>query len=117
MPEPLTQEELELEALIAQLKETGAPHRKVRAARLQLARLRGSHTAEQWEDMKREFDFRCVQCGRTGCHLDKDHILPIYRGGSDGLENIQPLCPWCNCSKGRDSFNWAEYRRQEGFGG
>jgi len=45
----------------------------------------------------------------------KDHIVPIYRGGSDGLENLQPLCRECNTQKGPEVFNWAAYRDAHGF--
>lgn len=103
------------EALIAELKAAGEPHARIRSARMTLARMRGRHTKEQWEAMKAEFGHRCVQCGVGGTHLDKDHIVPVYQGGSDGLDNIQPLCPWCNAAKGPDRFNWAEYRRRHGF--
>lgn len=86
-----------------------------RKARMVLARKLGTHTKDQWLALCAEFGQRCVKCGRTECHLDKDHIIPVYQGGSDGLENIQPLCAWCNAKKGPDGFNWKEFRRINGF--
>lgn len=88
---------------------------KRRRLRMERARALGTHTKEQWEALKAEFDYRCVQCERVGYHLDKDHIVPIYLGGSDGLDNLQPLCAWCNAAKGPDSTNWIAYRREHGF--
>jgi 5-methylcytosine-specific restriction endonuclease McrA len=107
--------EQEIKREIELLKADGGPHYRIRRYRMELARLYGRHTKEEWEALKAEFDYRCVQCGRQGYHLDKDHITPVYQGGSDGLDNIQPLCAWCNSSKGPDSTNWVEIRRREGF--
>jgi 5-methylcytosine-specific restriction endonuclease McrA len=91
------------------------PHYKVRARRLSAARAKGTHTREEWDTLLQEFDGRCVQCGDRR-HLDRDHILPLYLGGSDHITNIQPLCPPCNAGKSSDSTNWAEFRRSNGFG-
>src|SRR4029079_17208045 len=79
-------------------------HQK-RSERLSEARRKGTHTDEQWEAMKEEFGSCCVRCGRTepDVELVKDHIVPMYQGGSDGIENLQPLCRYCNSSKGPDS--------------
>ena len=105
----------ELDAAIASAKSDGSPHYRIRSLRMQRARILGTHTKAEWEALKAEFHHRCVKCGRAGCHLDKDHIRPVYQGGSDALDNIQPLCAWCNAGKGRESLNWVEHRRKEGF--
>ena len=79
------------------------------------ARKLGRHTKAEWLALCAEFDQRCVRCGLKDYHIDKDHIVPLYLGGSDGLDNIQPLCARCNASKTGESTNWAAYRRQHGF--
>lgn len=46
---------------------------------------------------------RCAQCGRTPLEdevkLVVDHKLPQKWGGTDDLENLQPLCVECNHGK------------------
>jgi 5-methylcytosine-specific restriction endonuclease McrA len=77
--------------------ETQRENRRKRRARLAAAKEVATHTRLEWEVLKEIFQDRCVMCGRKG--TEKDHILPLYRGGSDGVENLQPLCASCNCSK------------------
>ena len=81
-----------------------SPSKLNRSERLSLARKKGQHSSDEWEAMKIVLDFTCVICGKD-CHEDpvKDHIKPIYQGGSDGIDNIQLLCRSCNASKGPDS--------------
>ena len=92
---------------------------KIRKIRLAAARSKGSHTEALWLGLVAAFGCRCVMCGNglLAGEVRKDHIVPIYQGGSDGIENIQPLCQACNSSKGPDNFNWAEYRMAHGFDG
>lgn len=75
-----------------------------RSERLANARKLGTHTAEQWDEM-RTFFSECVKCGSQD-DIVKDHIVPIYLGGSDSLTNIQPLCRKCNSSKGSESVDY-----------
>jgi 5-methylcytosine-specific restriction endonuclease McrA len=46
---------------------------------------------------------RCAQCGRTPLDhnvvLVVDHKIPREWGGSDSIENLQPLCEECNSGK------------------
>lgn len=55
-------------------------------------------TAEEWAAVVEFFDGRCAYCGKPGATID--HIIPISRGGRDALDNVQPACRRCNCSKG-----------------
>jgi 5-methylcytosine-specific restriction endonuclease McrA len=65
------------------------------------SRLKGRHTNEEWETLKGHFNYRCLSCGyyEPEIRLTKDHVLPISQGGSDSIDNIQPLCLGCNCMK------------------
>jgi uncharacterized protein YdaU (DUF1376 family) len=79
---------------------------RTRAQRLSAARKLATHTPEEWRAMLTVCDDQCVRCGlqrQDGSGLCKDHIIPIYQGGSDGIENLQPMCNRCNSSKGADN--------------
>lgn len=80
--------------------------RRKRRERLRRARERGTHTEEQWQALKAWSGGACVRCSREKYELEKDHIVPIYQGGSDGIDNLQPICPPCNASKGPETINW-----------
>lgn len=76
-----------------------------RSQRMAAARKLGTHTKQQWTEMVEFFGGSCVRCnGESGSdRIVKDHIIPIYQGGSDGIDNLQPLCSKCNSSKGPES--------------
>lgn len=74
---------------------------KLRRYRTKKAGGGGSHTAEEFEEICKYYDYRCLCCGEV-LPLEADHIIPVSKGGSSDIDNIQPLCRSCNASKGDD---------------
>lgn len=74
---------------------------------------RGRHTKGQWQALLARTGHRCLCCGATGVKLVKDHIRPRSRGGTDDIDNLQPLCMPCNARKGA---RWIDYRGESDDG-
>ena len=49
----------------------------------------------------RRDNYRCRECGATNKEttLEIDHIVPVSKGGSNSLSNLQTLCKKCNRAK------------------
>jgi 5-methylcytosine-specific restriction endonuclease McrA len=66
----------------------------------------GRHTLKEWEDLCESVGGVCVCCGEKK-GLTRDHIVPLTKGGTNYISNIQPLCISCNSKKGnRSSANY-----------
>jgi len=71
----------------------------------------GEHTKMEWLNLKKRYNYRCAICNISenelkikwqGTQFDKltrDHKCPLSRGGTDYIDNIQPLCISCNAKK------------------
>jgi 5-methylcytosine-specific restriction endonuclease McrA len=69
-----------------------------------------SHSASDVNEIRIFQKNKCANCGisfeTSGFHVD--HIYPLSKGGSNGKENIQLLCPTCNLRKhAKDPIDWA----------
>jgi len=82
--------------------------------RARLLGAEGSHTQGEWELLKRQYGYTCPACGKTEpkIKLTEDHIIPLVKGGSDWIENIQPLCKSCNSRKYTKSTNFKTTRAE-----
>jgi len=58
----------------------------------------GSFTVEEFKTLCRKYGNRCLCC-RKHKKLTADHVIPVSRGGTSNISNIQPLCQPCNSSK------------------
>jgi len=57
--------------------------------------------------------YRCRDCGATNkeAQLEVDHIIPVSKGGTNDLHNLQTLCKKCNRSKFTRSWTGGKTKR------
>ena len=65
----------------------------------------GTFTDEQFTELCKQYDNRCLRC-REVKKLAADHIVPLSKGGSNYIDNIQPLCKSCNSKKGTRTIDY-----------
>lgn len=58
-----------------------------------------THSYTEWLRVLSAAKGRCAICKRRRKKLERDHIIPLSKGGSDAITNIQPVCKSCNCHK------------------
>jgi 5-methylcytosine-specific restriction endonuclease McrA len=60
---------------------------------------RGNFSVEEFKALCEIYGNKCLACGDTEAALEADHVVPLTRGVSDDISNIQPLCGSCNRRK------------------
>ena len=56
--------------------------------------------AELWEYLLEKFGRKCFYCSTKNVPLEKEHILPKAKGGTDRASNLTVSCRDCNIKKG-----------------
>lgn len=67
--------------------------------------------ADAWEYLLEKWGRKCAYCGAKNVPLQKEHIVPRSRGGSDRISNLCPSCEDCNLKKGNrtaEEFGYPE---------
>lgn len=97
--------------LAANPEKKRATHARRRARR---RNAEGHHTAEQLKNLMKQQKYRCAYCRcslRGGYHAD--HIVPLSKGGSNWIANIQLTCGSCNARK--HTADPIDYARSRGL--
>lgn len=68
----------------------------------------GQFTKEEFDQLCSKYNHRCLRCGLEK-QLVPDHVIPLSKGGTNFITNIQPLCSKCNASKNR--HHSTDYRK------
>lgn len=65
------------------------------------ANLKGKLTPQEWQSVLDLYGHKCLRCGKSEAEvkLTIDHVIPVSQGGSNTIDNVQPLCKSCNASK------------------
>jgi 5-methylcytosine-specific restriction endonuclease McrA len=71
---------------------------RIKSYKQRVKRLNGSHTLNEWNTLKKKFNYKCAICKKHK-KLTRDHIIPLSKNGSNYIKNIQPLCQSCNSRK------------------
>ena len=86
------------------VKQFKANNRRKRRAEKHASR--DSFTAKEFEELCERYGNKCLSCGSMGVVLEADHVVPLTRGGSDDISNMQPLCGSCNRRKFVDTVDY-----------
>lgn len=73
---------------------------KIHTRRARRKAAKGNFTSIEWMDLCILYNNTCLSCGVNDKQLTPDHIIPLSKGGSNDINNIQPLCLTCNLKKG-----------------
>jgi hypothetical protein len=58
----------------------------------------GRFNEGQWLRLCKKYHYKCLCCNKRR-KLTADHVIPVSKGGTSDISNIQPLCGPCNSKK------------------
>jgi 5-methylcytosine-specific restriction endonuclease McrA len=72
----------------------------------------GNIAAQEWKALKEFYNHTCLCFGKQEpeIKLTLDHVTPLILGGTNTIDNVQPLCQSCNSRKSRKII---DYRKEK----
>jgi 5-methylcytosine-specific restriction endonuclease McrA len=67
----------------------------------------GYFTSAEWKALCKKYHSKCLCCKKKK-PLEADHVIPVSKGGSSNISNIQPLCRSCNAKKGTKTIDYRQ---------
>jgi 5-methylcytosine-specific restriction endonuclease McrA len=67
----------------------------------------GVLSAADWALVLETYGSSCLACGKDEATID--HVIPVSKGGRNEIHNVQPLCRWCNTSKGVKTVDYRPF--------
>ncbi len=71
-----------------------------------------NYSLDDWRDAMIHFGGECCYCGvpegrSKKSKFDREHLIPVSKGGKTVRNNIAPACPTCNRARGnKDLLEW-----------
>src|ERR1035437_2747429 len=65
----------------------------------------GFFSVLEWKNLCEKYEPKCLCCQRHR-KLVADHVVPVSKGGTSWISNIQPLCRECNAKKFVDTTDF-----------
>lgn len=56
-------------------------------------------TLQDWDRIIARYRGCCAYCGEPSTELQREHVIPLARGGRHSVGNIVPACATCNSTK------------------
>lgn len=77
-----------------------------------------NYAIKDWRDAMVYFRGECIYCGKKDGsgkkgRLERDHLIPISKGGKTERKNVGPACSKCN--RGRGNRDWQPWFRAQTF--
>jgi 5-methylcytosine-specific restriction endonuclease McrA len=54
---------------------------------------------KDWRRLLERYRHCCAYCGEKCDKLEREHVIPLSRGGAHSIGNVLPACPACNGNK------------------
>jgi len=66
----------------------------------------GEIDVQDWINLCSHYGNKCLCCGAENIEITLDHVIPLSCGGTNTIDNVQPLCRVCNSRKGVKSTDY-----------